>query len=60
MNGANGSPDCGYTYSQQGERTVTATALYDISWSGAISGSDTLERSSSIGLAVSEIQVVIR
>lgn len=60
LNGANGSPDCGYTYSQQGRMTVTATALYDITWRGAIAGSDTLERSSSIALAVSEIQVVIR
>ena len=58
LNGANGSPDCGYTYSTQGAKTVTATALYDITWTGAVSGSTVMDRSSSIDLAVREIQVV--
>lgn len=59
------SPNCGHRYQltswgKPGNKyTITATAHYTITWSGAASGSDTTTRSSSTTMPVGEIQVLV-
>jgi hypothetical protein len=59
------SPDCGYRYQQPSSEqpndayTVTATATYQITWTGAASGSMTRTRSSSVPLTIGELQVLV-
>lgn len=59
------SPDCGHVYTRTSgglpddSYTITATATYDITWSGATSGSTTRERSASTTLPIGEAQVII-
>lgn len=53
------SPDCGYVYQRKGDRTVTATASWLISWSAAgQSGTVSMTRSSSRQLPVRELIAV--
>jgi hypothetical protein len=65
--GAEGeSPDCGHVYAQASSRhvpggawPVTATSTWTITWSGGgLSGTETLELSSSAELVVGELHVL--
>ena len=67
------SPDCGYAYAQRslaartggrGAWTVTATAVWSVSWSGVsggvpVEGTDTVTLSGEAELPVGEVQVLI-
>lgn len=59
------SPDCGYTYAvpsnvnASGTYTVTATATWNVSWTGAATGNTTMQRSASLPVKVGEIQVLV-
>ena len=58
--GGDPSPTCGYTYLEQGEYTVTATAHWVARWSGyGRSGAIPLNLSQERTLEVGEIQVII-
>ena len=58
--GADPSPTCGYTYREQGEYTVTATAHWVARWSGyGRSGAIPLNLSQERALEVGEIQVIV-
>ena len=54
-------PDCGFEtgWEKAGTYTLTATYLWDISWSGDVNGSTTRELSSSQDVTVREIQAVV-
>lgn len=55
------APDCGFEtgWEKAGTYTLTATYLWDISWSGDVNGSVTREMSSSQDVTVREIQAVV-
>lgn len=55
------APDCGFEtgWEKAGTYTMTATYLWDISWSGDVNGSTTREMSSSQDVTVREIQAVV-
>lgn len=67
------SPDCGFVYTQRslpertggrGSWTVTATAVWGVTWSGVsggapVAGSDTVLLSSEVELPVGELQVLV-
>lgn len=55
------APDCGFEtgWEKAGTYTLTATYLWDISWSGDVNGSTTRELSSSQDVTVREIQAVV-
>lgn len=53
------SPDCGYVYTRDGDYTVSATALWEVSWSGiGQSGVIPMELTSTGHVTIAEIQVV--
>jgi hypothetical protein len=59
------SPDCGYRYQktsaqQPGQKyPVTATALWNVAWSGAYTASTTVTTTSTTQLAIGEYQVIV-
>lgn len=54
------SPDCGGRYTKTGSYAITATMTYQVTWSGADSGSDTITTTSTTNpFRVGEYQVVI-
>ncbi len=66
---AGGSPDCGHVYTRASRRhapngagwPITATSTWTITWSGGgLSGTETLQLSSSAELAVGEISVLVQ
>lgn len=64
--GLTDSPDCGHTYEQTSaeqsglEYAITATAHYEVVWTGAATGSDELVATSGVTpMPVGEYQVVI-
>jgi hypothetical protein len=60
--GGRSSPDCGYTYRQQGTYTIRATSTWAISWTATtgVTGTLSLSFTSTRTLVVGEIQVVSR
>jgi hypothetical protein len=60
--GGTSSPDCGYTYRQQGTYTIRATSTWAISWTATtgVTGTLSLSFTSTRTLVVGEIQVVSR
>ena len=55
------SPTCGYTYTRQGDYTVTATSYWDVAWTGmGQSGVIPLTFSRSATITMGELQVVRR
>ncbi len=55
------SPTCGYTYTRQGDYTVTATSYWEVTWSGmGQSGTIPLTFSRSAAITMGEIQVLRR
>lgn len=55
------SPDCGLPngYKTMGHYTVTATMTWQVSWSGAINGSETMTTSDSAQVAIGEVQAIV-
>lgn len=55
------SPDCGLPsgYKAMGHYTVTATMTWQVSWRGAISGSETMTTSDSAQVAIGEVQAIV-
>lgn len=55
------SPDCGFPHGWQkrGTYTLTATYVWDVSWSGSITGSDTQEISTTETVTVGEYQGIV-
>ena len=59
------SPDCGYRYQKTSARQpgqkypVTATALWNVVWTGAYTASTTVTTSSTTQLAIGEYQVIV-
>lgn len=54
------SPTCDHIYEAMGDYTVTAEAVWTVTWNGAISGSTTIVRSSTIPVNVEEVQVLVK
>lgn len=52
------SPDCGSRYEKVGDYALTATMTYDVRWTGADTGAQTMTTSSSVPVHIGEIQVV--
>ncbi|WP_217496607.1 hypothetical protein [Acidipropionibacterium jensenii] len=53
------SPDCGYTYQRKGDRRITATATWQITWHAANqSGTVPMTRTSTRTLPVRELLAV--
>lgn len=59
--GFTSSPDCGLPngYKTMGHYTVTATMTWQVSWSGAIDGSETMTTSDSAQVAIGEVQAIV-
>lgn len=58
--GVRDSPDCGTRYERVGRYTIAATMTYAVTWSGADTGSATIQSSpTSVPVDVREYQVVI-
>ena len=54
------SPDCGTRYERVGKYSITATMTYDVTWSGADTGSATIQSApTSVPVDIGEYQVVI-
>lgn len=55
------SPDCGFPqgWQKKGSYTLTATYVWDVSWSGSINGSDTQEVSTTETVTVGEYQGIV-
>ncbi len=54
------SPDCGTRYERVGKYNITATLTYDVTWSGADTGSATIQSApTSVPVDIGEYQVVI-
>lgn len=55
------SPDCGFPngWQKRGTYTLTATYVWDVSWSGSINGSDTQEVSTTETVTVGEYQGIV-
>lgn len=54
------SPDCGHTYTEDGQYTVTATSYWVIEWSGlGQSGTINLDVQDSTNITMGEVQVII-
>lgn len=59
--GKTNSPTCGYTYTRQGDFTVTATSYWEVAWNGmGQSGVIPLTFSRSASITMGEIQVLRR
>lgn len=54
------SPDCGYTYVKPGEYDVTATATYDVAWTGPDAGTATRARTATVHIRVGEMQAIVQ
>lgn len=55
------SPDCGLPngYKKMGHYTVTATMTWQVSWTGAANGSETMTTSDSAQVAIGEVQAIV-
>ena len=59
--GQSSSPDCGYTYEQQGRHRVRATSYWSVDWAGmGQSGTIPLSFSDSVLVTIGEVQVLIQ
>lgn len=58
--GGQSSPDCGYTYTEQGTYTVRATSFWSVDWTSStgVSGSIPLQFTQSRIVQIGELQVV--
>lgn len=55
------SPDCGHTYTEDGDYTVTATSYWVIEWTGlGQSGTINFDVSDSTGITMGEVQVIVQ
>lgn len=52
------SPDCGYVYTKRGRYTLSATAHWSVTWTGAALGSDTITTRASVPVAIGEYQAL--
>lgn len=53
------SPDCGHTYTEQGDYTVTATSYWVVEWAGlGQSGTIELDLTQTTGIEMGELQVI--
>lgn len=55
------SPDCGHTYTEDGDYTVTATSYWVIEWSGlGQSGTINMDFADSAAITMGEVQVIVQ
>lgn len=59
--GTQDSPDCGHTYTRQGEYTVSATSYWTVQWQGIDeSGQISIELTESTSITVGEAHVIVQ